>query len=175
MKPLGWSFRENTVICSASYITLPGKISTALLLEIKLLTTAIESNSIHLPLNAPFSLPLAKLLHRATFSFLNSISFSFTPTRLLKSSSLWQIRVQGPCLQPGPQELLMLQDFSCHVLSQVMSMFALLTLGQKSPIFSWKRKSFQTWLPGFSDLLVGGSGVGMLSAHLAGVVSRFSS
>lgn len=55
---------------------------------------------------------------------------------------------------------------------------ALFTPGQKSqksirplpesPLSPWNRESFQTWLPEFSNLLVGGSGVGIPSAHLAG-------
>lgn len=57
---LGWPFRANTIIYSAFHLTQPGRIFTVPLLEISLLTTAVELNFLHFPINAPFSLPLAK-------------------------------------------------------------------------------------------------------------------
>lgn len=70
-------------------------------------------------------------------------------------------------------------------LSRVMSMSAVFSPWDRgvrnisdpfpeSSISPWNRKAFQMWLSGFSNLLVGGSGVGIPSAHLAGTPSRFS-
>ena len=81
----------NPVIGSAFHWTWPGRLSTAPLLEIRLLPAAMESNSTRFPLTVTLSLPLARgnlLLYKTTFSSLCPTRSYFTPIHSLKGSSL---------------------------------------------------------------------------------------